>query len=112
MDFTWRNWSAWRDRKDEGTSAIRVHGECVFPAAGYNVELMSLEGGNPHDLLVNLIVRPPRERATEVETPVPADYILQDEGDQYRTVTIKRQNGESIRLDIGDQAPESLERAA
>lgn len=110
-EFTWRNWSAWREQDDDGSTTLRVHGECVFPLAGHNVELQSMQGDDPPDLLLNLFVRPPAERAAEVETVVPADYVLKEAG-AYRSVTIKSQEGKTIQLTIEDKAPEALHRAA
>ncbi len=110
-EFTWRNWSAWREQEDDGSSTLRVHGECVFPRAGYNVELQSMQGENPPDLLLNLFVRPPAERAAEVETAVPADFVLKEAG-SYRSVTIKSQQGKTVQLTVEERAPESLHRAA
>jgi hypothetical protein len=84
------NWSAWRNREPGGPMSLLVTGECKFPDDRYQVELRrrELQGINPKDLLLELIVTEKRGWTEPVEeTTLEARYEEQTDF-EYETVTI------------------------
>jgi hypothetical protein len=80
-------WVAMHNQQHSGSQVLYVVGRCVFPTAGYWVELRrhKPQGSNPKDLLLELVVHAtdaPREL-----TVVEASYSEETDF-QYDTVTI------------------------
>jgi hypothetical protein len=103
-----RNWSAWRDdEQPNGTSKIHVHGECVFPTAGYGAELQLHEprGNDAQELILDLIVRPPADEPAPAETVAPADYVMEERDATYHTVSVLQPDGARVTLSIQAEPP-------
>ena len=80
-------WGAVQSHRPPNSQVLYVVGRCVFPTAGYWVDLRrhGSQGSNPKDLLLELVVHAndgPRER-----TVVEASYSEETDF-QYDTVTI------------------------
>jgi hypothetical protein len=93
------DWTAAHRHEPAGLSVLTVRGSCVFPTAGYSVELLRHEpqGINPSDLLLDRIVHPPTGLNVQVVTEVEAVYTEVTDVD-YQTVTILP-DGVSVRVE-------------
>jgi hypothetical protein len=82
-------WSAWHNRQPPGPVRLHVQGKCKFPTEGYSAELRFHEpqGINPRDLLLDLIIREPKDPVLPVVTEVDVRYEEETDA-EYETVTI------------------------
>jgi hypothetical protein len=84
-----REWEAWHDRMPGVQPTLHVRGWCTFPSDGYDVHLERHEpqGVNPRDLLLDLVVRKPKDPAAQVVTDEEVRYEEQTDS-VYEAVTI------------------------
>jgi hypothetical protein len=89
IEVTCHDWTAVHRHQPPDPSVLTVRGTCVFPTAGYSVELLRHEpqGITPSDLLLDRIVHPPTGSSAQVVTEVEATYTEVTDVD-YQTVTI------------------------
>jgi hypothetical protein len=85
-------WEAWIDLMpgpgEEPT--LHVTGVCECPTTGWSAELTKHEpqGGNPRDLLLDLVRHEPTGSVNPVITMVPVSYTERAEKGEYHTVSI------------------------
>lgn len=89
MQWNCNDWDAWYQRGRSGSGALLVTGSCVFPTAGYQVELRPHEpqGFNPFDLLLQMLVTPPKSPQPEGPTRVSVSFEM-DTDLKYQSVTV------------------------
>jgi hypothetical protein len=70
------DWEVWHNGMPGSTPTLLVVGRCVFPTAGYRVELTPVvpQGINPAIYLLEKVVHAPTGSVTQVETEVPVVY--------------------------------------
>ncbi|HET7771901.1 MAG TPA: hypothetical protein VFN74_24215 [Chloroflexota bacterium] len=96
-----RNWRAWRDTSTDGEPCVRVEGLCVTAGPGYGVELQRHgaeqgdAGGGSGELVLDLIVRPPRDDRGGETVEMTANYVFEERAGQVSSVLI-RQGGRRI----------------
>ena len=77
-----------------GNTRLVVLGTCEVPESGYAIELKKHEpqGFNPHDLLLDLVVRRPSEES-ESAAPVSKRVLYSEQTNfRYDTVTIRQES--------------------
>jgi len=84
-------WTAHIDADHPGGSVLEVAGTCVFPTAGFSVELRRAQpqGINPRILLLERVVHAPSGPAATVLTEVPAGYSERAEPGRFDAVSIQ-----------------------
>ncbi len=70
------DWKAWHDRMPGSKPTLHVTGKCLFPTAGYSVELERVEQGinPPETLQLKRIVHRPDGPVLQVVTEVEVRY--------------------------------------
>lgn len=70
------DWKAWHDRMPGSKPTLHVTGKCLFPTAGYSVELERVEQGinPPETLQLKRIVHRPDSPVLQAVTEVEVRY--------------------------------------
>ena len=105
-----RNWRAWRDTSTDGEPCVRVEGVCLTPTPGYGVELQrhgSEQGdadGGTGELVLDLIVRPPREDRGGEAVEMTANYVFEERAGQVSRVLVRQGGRRITQLDVTGEA--------
>lgn len=107
-----QNWRAWRDTSTDGEACVRVDGQCLTPSPGYGIELQrhgSAQGaagnangasGGTDELVLDLIVRPPRDERGGDTVVMAANYVFEEGAGEVRRVVVRQGGREIARMDV------------
>ena len=113
-----RNWRAWRDTSTDGEPCVRVEGQCVTAGPGYGVELQRHgseqgdAGGGSGELVLDLIVRPPRDDRGGETVEMMANYVFEERSGQVSSVLIRQGGRRIAQLEIEGGAAGGGQREA
>jgi len=116
LELETRNWRAWRDTSTDGEPCVRVEGECLTPAPGYGVELQrhgseqGEAGGGTGELVLDLIVRPPRDDRGGEPVEMMANYVFEERAGQVSSVLVRQGGRRIAELQIEENAAGSSAR--
>jgi hypothetical protein len=111
-----RNWRAWRDTSTDGESCVRVEGLCMTPGPGYGVELQRHgseqgdAGGGAGELVLDLIVRRPREDKGGEPVEMMANYVFEERGGQVSSVLVRQGGRQIAQLEVEEGRAETSAR--
>ena len=104
-----RNWRAWRDTSTDGEPCVRVEGLCITPSPGYGVELQrhgSEQGaadGGTGELVLDLIVRPPRDDRGGETVEMAANYVFEERAGEVTRILVRQGGRRIAELEVEDR---------